>query len=428
MILLALLLAAAPGDARVATGTPSVTLAQLLEAADKNNVDRRMTLEVYERSRAEYRQAWTSLLPSLSVQATWTHNQYEAVLPAGTFGPMSPEVVIQKQDQLDLIARFDLPLIDTTRWMRSAAAGAASDAAAERVQLTSDQVKRGVASVWYQYGAALTSKESALRSLDLAEAQLKLTQIRFDSGAVPELDVMRSRAEVARNQQSVADVTRLIAIARRNLISLTGVDPGDGAVLPETNLTPPETLNSAESRVDQLPAVKAAIQDQRAAEKLALASKLALVPVVGAQFTERVSNSGGFTGESTSYLLGVNLGWRLDVPVFQGMSVAASNVELASLAVEKARLQALDQINTDWQTLTAALTKVTAAKSQVEAATRARAVAATRYEVGATTQIELIQADRDLFGAELQEISARSDLAAARVALALSSAGELVLP
>lgn len=420
MIGLVLLLAAQAEPAAAETASRSVTLAQLLEAADRQNVDRRITAEQHRRAKSELRQAWTSLLPSLTVQATWTHNQYESAIPAGALGNPEP-IIIQSQDQLDLAARIDLPLIDTTRWMRTSIADALEDSAEERVRMTSDQIKRAVASGWYTYAAALTLREAAERSLELAKAQLNLAEIRYRAGSVPELDVLRSRAELDRNQQSIADAVRVIAVARRNLVSLTGVDPGDSAPLPPPNLAPPIPLPELEAGIEKLPAVRAAEHELRAAQKAHTASKLALVPVVGAQFTERASNAGGFTGESAVYTLGVNLGWRIDVPMFSTMDIQASNAAIALLAVEKVKLMARDQINVDYQTVRAALTKIPAATSQVEAAQRARSVAAARYEVGSATQVELIQADRDLFAAEFQHIQARGDLAAARIALQLSA-------
>jgi outer membrane protein TolC len=413
---------------------PSKTLQDLLDAADKQNVDRRITRAQHDRADAEYRQAWTALLPGLTVSGGWTHNEVTAELPAGTFSrpdptdptdmtPLIPAepITIIAADQLDLAARIDLPIIDTNKWMRASAAGALQDSAAAREQLTADQVRRAVSTAWYGYAGALALKAAAERSVSVAEAQLKLQEIRFRAGAIPELDLFRARAEIERNRQTVADTVRLIAISRRNLTSLTGVDPGEAARLPEPDLRPAGSLQELAANIDQLPAVKAADSDLTAADRVALAAKLALVPIIGAQFTERVSNAAGFGGQAASYNLGLNLTWRLDVPIFMGMQVQSAQASVAALAAEKARLQALDQLNVDLETVRAATAKIGAVKSQVESAQKARAVASTRYQVGASTQIEVIQADRDLFAAEAQQIQAHSDLASARVSLAISA-------
>ena len=136
---------------------------------------------------------------------------------------------------------------------------------------------------------------------------------------------------------------------------------------------------------------------------------------------KRLSNATGFTGEIGAFTLGVNLAWRLDAPTVLAMDVQSINVATARVALERAQQAARDQVASDWHTLQAALVKVQAVGAQVEAAERARKVAATRYEVGASTQLEVIQADRDLFGAEAQQIQAQSELASARFALRVSA-------
>ncbi|MBI4818505.1 MAG: TolC family protein [Deltaproteobacteria bacterium] len=401
------------------SSAPSVTLAQLLTAASERNLDRRITVEQHRKSDLEVKQAWSALVPSLSVQAGWTHNQYESEIPPGKLSPDA--VTLVALDQLDLAARVDVPLIDTQRWMRAGAAEASREALAAREQLTMDQVRRAVTTGWYGYAAALALEASAQRSVVAAEAQLEFQEIRERAGAVTELELLRARAEVERNRQSVADAQRLVAVSRRSLTSLTGHDPGPAARLPKLDLSPAGRLEDLEMHVDALPAVRAAEADREGGEKLATAAKLALLPIVGAQFTERVSNSAGFSSHSASFTLGANLQWRLDGPALMGIDVQGSNLAILALVVERTRMAARDQINADWQALHAALTKVQAVKAQVEAVARAREVASKRYQLGAATQLDLIQAERDLFGAEVQQIQAQSDLASARAALQISA-------
>lgn len=402
--------------------TDAVELSQFLEAADQQNIDRRMTAEVHKRSVAEFRQAWTSLLPSLSASASWTHNQYEAAatLPNGMGG--STKLVIQPFDQFDGVLRFDLPLVDTTRWFRAMAADIAQDGASARELQTSDLVKRQIVASYYGFAAALALRESAAKSLAAAEAQAKVIEIRANAGAVTNLDLLRAKAEVQRNRQTQADALNLVAVSKRTLQTLSGLTPADNVKLPVANVAAEPALEELESRIGELPAVKAADLDRAAAQKISQASKLALVPTLGAQYTQRFTNATGFQGQSTLYNLGLNLNWRLDVPTFQAMAVQDSNATVASLAAEKARLQARDQVHSDWQALQAARIKIEAAEAQVQAAQKAAEVARDRYTAGSATQVEVIQSERDLFGAEVGQIQARTSLAQARASLHLSAA------
>lgn len=195
--------------------------------------------------------------------------------------------------------------------------------------------------------------------------------------------------------------------------------------LPEDDVTPATALADLETGLSTLPAVQAAEHDAQAAGRVATAARLAWLPSVSAQFTQRFTNATGFQGQSAVYNAGVNLAWRLDGPTFMGMGVQGANENSAVLNVERVKLQARDQLHSDWQRLNAALAKVDAARVQVEAAQRAAQVAKDRYAVGAATQVDVIQAERDVFGAEVSQIQARAELATARASVRLSAGQSL---
>ena len=391
-----------------------------LDAAERGNVERLISVEQRNRAAAEYRQAWTALLPSLSASAGWTHNQYNAEI---TTNPVTgTKAVIIPYDQFDANFRFEVPLIDTGRWFRMAAFDAAQEAAVLREQVIRDAVKRQVVASFYGYAASLAVRASAQESSSVAIEQLKLMEIRANVGTVTELDRLRAKAEAARTRQVTADTEALVATSRRTLRTLSGLEPPETLPLVEDDVTPEAALAELEARVDQLPAVQAAEKDVQASGKVATASRLAIVPIVSAQFTERLTNATSFTGQASSYNTGINLAWRLDVPTFMGMDVQAANEQSAILGAERARLQGRDQINADWQRLQAALIKIEAARAQVEAAQRATQVAKDRYAAGASTQVDVIQAERDVFSAEVSQIQARTELATARASLRISSA------
>jgi outer membrane protein TolC len=340
---------------------------------------------------------------------------------AAAFAENSPASVITPLNQVDGIFRFDLALIDTTRWMRVLAAGESEGGAAARALAMRDLVRKQVVASYFGLAATLALRESAQKQLAVAEAQLKLQEIRSAAGAVTELDLLRSRAEVQRNRQLIVDTNSMVATSRRTLRTLSGLEAPEVAELPKADLRPEPPFLELEQGLDALPSVKAADHDAQAAGHLATASKLTLIPVVGAQFTERVTNYSGFSGASTAWAAGVTASWRLDGPTLMGMGAASRTESTALLAAEKARQVARDQIHSDWQRFNAALQKIDAAEAQVQAATRAAQVSRDRYAVGAATQVDVIQAERDLLSAEVGQIQARTDLATARLSLRLSA-------
>lgn len=408
--------------ALVTTGAWAQGLKDFLDASEQQNVDRKISIEQRNVAAAQFTQAWTALLPSLTAQAAWQHNQYKAepALPNGMGGVTT--LVIQPYDQFSAAFRFELPLIDTTKWMRILSADSSEKAASAREEVMRDAVRKQVVAAYYNYAASLALLESAKKSANVADAQLKLTTIRNSAGTVTELDLLRSKAEVARTKQTVADVTTLVGTSRRTLRTLTGLEPPDQVAQPADDVRPEADLATLEARIEELPAVKAADFDREAAGRAATTSKLALVPIVTAQFTEQVSNVTGFTGQATAFNTGIGLVWRLDVPTFMGMRVQDGLERTSVLAGDRARLAARDQINSDWQRLNAALIKIEAAQAQVESAQRAAQVARDRYAVGAATQVDVIQAERDVFGAEVSQIQARAELATVRASLRISAA------
>jgi outer membrane protein TolC len=408
---LVVVLVASQAQAQVVAG-----LKEFLDAADQQNVDRRISLEQRERAVWEYRQAWTGLLPAFSASATYTRQD-----PV-TFqtGPTTV-ITLSAQDQWDGTVRFDLPIIDTTRWMRVLAAGASEAGAKEREQVMRDLVRKQVVASYFGLAATQALRESSLKSLAVAEAQLKLQEIRVSAGAVTELELLRARAEVQRNRQLIVDTDSLVATSRRTLRTLSGREPPALVSLPEADLRPEPAFAELEQGLDGLPSVKAADRDAEAAGKLATAAKLALVPVIGAQITERFTNASGLLGKAAVYTTGATATWRLDGPTLMGIGVQSHAESTALLAAEKARQVARDQIHSDWQRFNAALQKIDAAETQVQAASRAAQVSRDRYAVGAATQVDVIQAERDLFTAEVAQIQARTDLATARLSLRLSA-------
>jgi outer membrane protein TolC len=417
-----------------------------LDAAETENVDRRLAAEQKARARGEYDAAWTGLLPTLSASGGWTHNQFDAVfsqpvVDASTGLPRAcmsdancganqtcsatrmcqQRLTIVPKDQLDAVLRFEVPLINTSTWLRSMAANAAQRAAAERELSTRDQVRRGVVQAFYGYAGALNVRKAAAKSLAVAEEQARLTDIRFKAGALTELETLRAQAEVARNKQVVADAETLVVNSRQSLSTLSGLAPQLELELPADDERPEPAVDELVRGVERLPAVLAADHDATAAGHVATASRLALVPLVTAQFTERLTNATGFQGSASLYNLGLTFAWRLDVPTFMNMNVQSRLTQTARLGAEKVRLIARDTILADAQRFSAALVKIQAARAQVTAAQRAATVATDRYNAGAATQLDLISAERDLFGAEVNLIQARGELAQARLVLRLSA-------
>ncbi|MGQ0507269.1 MAG: TolC family protein [Myxococcaceae bacterium] len=401
----------------------ATTLKELLDQADKNNVDWQISQEQRRKAANEFGQAWSGLLPGVTVQGGWTNNEYPAVVNLPTGDPTNPVVklTITPKDQFDGVVRVDMPLIDVSRWFRTAALAALDHAAEHRMELMRDNVHRQVALTYYGLAASQAFRESAKRSLSVAQAQANLQEIRLKAGAATELEVLRSRAEVQRNKQILADTESAIANTHRSLRTLTGVTLADKASLPQDDLRLDGSLETLEDKSQNVPAVRAAESEALAAGRVATASGTQLIPSFTANFTERLTNATGFIGRANSYTAGVGFVWRLDGPTLFGIGAQSASAGVARLALERQKLASRDQVHQEFQRLRAAVEKVTAAQAQVQSAQRAAQVSRDRYAVGAATQLDVITAERDLFNAEVSQIQARTELATSHVSLRISA-------
>jgi len=402
------------------------SLQEFLASAERRNVDARQGAVATEAAQAQAAQGVGGLLPSLSASGGWTHNQYAAVinLPTGTSSgavPNTQEITIVPLNQLDANLRVELPLLDVSRWFRTAASFSSASAAVAREESTRDQVRRQVVTAYYAFAGARALLDSAKRSTTVAQAQVEQQAVRSRAGVGAELELLRARAEVERNLQVTADAEALLANARRTLESVSGLSPTGEPSLPGDDLHPEPEEASLEARVEELPSVRAAQEEAVAAGRNRMAALATFVPSLSAQFTQRMTNATGFQGEPFLWNAGINFNWRADVALAQGVRLASATEQSAALGTEKVRLQARDQIHSDWQRVTAARVKVRSTRAQVEAAQRAAALAKDRYAAGVATQLDVIQSDRDVLSAEVGEIQARFDLASARAQLHLSA-------
>jgi len=121
----------------------------------------------------------------------------------------------------------------------------------------------------------------------------------------------------------------------------------------------------------------------------------------------------------------LGLTWRLDVKSVGQIRARQAGAAFAHVQEEGARASARDTVHEAWQRVRTGIIRSQAARAQVAQSRIAADAARERYAAGTGTQLDLIQARRDLGSAEASRIQADADLSFARVLLRLS-AGEAV--
>jgi outer membrane protein TolC len=402
---------AAPDVPRDAAGPALRPLADFLAAARTHAVDNREARALAAQSGARHRRAIATLLPSLSASAGYTRNQLEiaASFPDGAGG--TAQAVITAQDQLEATLGVEATLFDYGALRALGGTAASVDAADADVEASESRTDRAVIEAFCD--ASRQAESASARNAAVVAA-------RRDAGLASELDVARAEAAVARAAQARSEAELAARRAARLLRTLSGLAvTGEAPTLTDAlEGVPP--LAQLVAGVERLPAVRAAHAQRRSAEANAGAAWGALLPRVTASFRERITNAPGF-GPSALWSAGLAASWRLDAGDVAALREGAAAAEVARIRADRADELARDAIEDAWQVVQARLAQARAARSERDTAARAAEVARTRYAAGTATALEVVEAERDAFAADVARVRADTELAYARAALRLAA-------
>jgi outer membrane protein TolC len=391
-------------------------LPEFFAAAHRASTDARQAALTTVQREADEMIAASSLLPSLAVNGSYTFNQFESAINMGGQGTL----VIQPHNGLSGSAQLSIPLLDLAAWYRKRAADRAVDTSRLSEKNTDLELDRQVARYYFQLIGAEALWRSFRASLAAAEENRSITIAKREEGVATDLDVARATVDVEGIGRSLAEQQLSIALARRALTTLTGIVPSAEVPDLEDDLRAEAALDAWESRIGELPSIKGAAATTEAAHAQATAARLALLPTVTATATEQATNTPGMVGHKQYFTGMVTASWRLDVAALARRKGQSASEQAARVQAEAAANRARDAVHESWQRVASGITASRSARSQAEAARMAAEKARERYAAGAGTQLELVQAQRDLSSMEAARIQSDANLALDRILLRLA--------
>ncbi|OBU84513.1 efflux transporter outer membrane subunit [Chromobacterium subtsugae] len=390
-------------------------LNQLIEEAVKSNLDLQAAAARVEQAAAQAGIARAALLPSLGANAGYQSGRTSAL----TTSPGTP--LVNDVRAANLTAAWELDLWGKLRRSNEAArAGYIAsryDRDAAQLALTAQ-----VAQTYFQLRALDAQLDIAKRTLQSREESLKLQTKRFHGGLISELDQRQAEAEAAAARASVPQIARSLEQTETALGVLLGHSPKQ---LASGDLTRGKDINSLASPPDvpaDLPAsllerrpdVASSEQQLIAANARIGVAKAAYFPSInltGALGSQSLSLDGLFTGPARTWGFAANLA----APIFNfgatGYGVdAASAGQKQALAqyqksVQSAFKDALDSLAAN----SAARDIVQAQTTQLAALNRTLKLAGLRYDNGYSSYLDVLDAQRNSFQAELNLVSAKLD-------------------
>ncbi len=394
-------------------------LQSLIRESLANNLDVRIAAARVDQARAALGSTRLQQLPQIGVTADATRQRtsvYE--LPAGT-PPVNNVVAVEGS----LSYEIDF-------WGKYRRATEAARAQLLQSDYAKQDVMAGlVSSVATAYFTLQTLDEQLAitrRTVGTRQKFVDLTQAQHDRGTVSELDVATAQAQLAIAKANLPDLLRQIGQTENQLSVLLGHNPdrilrGDDPTAaagpppvgpPPVGRPPVPAAGLPSALLERRPDLREAEQNLVAANAQVGVAKANLFPSI------TLTAAGGSVSSALSSLFsGPARAWSVGGELMQPLLNSQRNLyqlDLADAQKRQALLQYQKSVQTAFQEVSDALVArqqdadvQTAQEAQVDAQRRANTIALARYRVGYASYFNVIDADRDLFTAELSLSAAR---------------------
>ena len=410
-------------------------LDRLMEEALAGSQDLKLAAARVLEAEANLRSTGAALLPEVDATATASRNrrslQTSPLLPAGTpthynnFG-----AGLQASYEVDLWGRI-----------RASTDSARADLLATRYagEVVRQTLTQNVAQAWFNLNALGLRERLTRETLANRVDAARLTERRFEVGTVSEFEVRQAQAEAAALESQLAQIDQQARLQENALGVLLGRSPRALVQLRiqaedlKALAPPPEIPAGLPSELLQrrpdLRQAEASLASTQASIREARAALFPSLTLTGNLGSASASLSDLFSGPSMAWGLGANLAQSLfnggrteaaiqarsarqDQALKTLMGEAAYNQALAAYesTARQAFREVLDALVAHRQTR-----EIWAAEGKrVEALARATQLAESRFNAGAASQLDVLDAQRNLYQAQQNAIDAsRARLSAA---------------
>jgi multidrug efflux system outer membrane protein len=388
-------------------------LQSLIRAGLANNLDVRIAAARIDQARAALGSTRLQQLPQVSATAGATRQRtslYE--LPPG-IPALSDSFLIEGS------LSYEIDFWGKYRRATEAARAQLLQSAYAKQDVMAGLVA-GVATAYFTLQTLDEQLAITHRTVDTRQKFVDLTQAQHDRGTVSELDVATAQAQLAIAKANLPDLKRQIGQIEDQLSVLLGSNPDQvsrsagAASAAGTGHAPPPipAAGIPSSLLERRPDLREAEQNLVAANAQVGVAKANLFPSISL-----TAAGGGISTALSSLFSGPARTWSVGGNVLQPLLNPQRNLyqlDLADAQKRQALLQYQKSVQTAFQEVSDALIAreqdadlEAAEEAQVDAQRRANTIALARYRVGYASYFNVIDADRDLFTAELTLSAAR---------------------
>ncbi len=285
-----------------------LTLPEALDLAARNNETAAIAAARVERARALRREAYATLLPSLTATGTYTRRSREVTRLIN-----GENVVVQAENALTGVGTLDLNLFDAKAFPVAKSFSRRSEAQ----ENDSSELKRNLAfDVAQNFFAVLSAERlrgAAERRIEVADATVANARTKLEAGLASQNELTRSELELASARLARTQAQNAVRTTRLALGFLIGAEVEVDRPLEEP---PPQPAPGGSA--DEAARAVSARQDLRALELRAESARLLaqepwlrLVPTIGLRGTYRGTNEPGLNGKERDWNVAATLTWVL---------------------------------------------------------------------------------------------------------------------
>lgn len=310
-------------------------------------------------------------------------------------------------------------LIAPEAWFGYAAASAATDSALLAARKAEQDVVVRVAESYFNVLRANSGLAAAKATESAVKRQLEQTQQRFKVGLIAITDVHEAQAQYDSATVDLITAETQLDIAYESLAVLTGerydrITPLKEQI-PLTGPMPADRALWEQKALGQNLDVLIAQKDQTSAQRNHKSKVSGHLPTVSLQGSYTVSENESSTNLTGAEVKATYVGVNVSMPLFAGGATWAGQKQAyyqrqaAEKGLEAAQRGASLNVRQLYRTLQADVARVKARKQAMTSAQSAMEATQTGYEVGTRNIVEVLSAQRFVFGAQFNYAAARYD-------------------
>jgi outer membrane protein TolC len=407
-----------------------LALAEAIQRGMQYNLGAVGMVQAVLQARGQARAARSALLPNLSADVNDTEETFNLRTIGFNFSVpgFSLPAVLGPFNVMDIRVRLSQKIADFTSLNNYRSAQEVMRAGQLSAADAQDLVVLAVAGAYLQVLAAKARLESAQAQLVTSKALFERTKQQLTFGRAARIDVNRSQVEVLLDQQRLATLQNDLAKQKINLARLTGLPPNADFELSNDIPFAPAPSLSLEDAIQQALAqradLKAAESQVRAAERALAAARAERYPSASA------SADYGAIGGPSQLRPTYTVSATLNVPIWNGGRTGA-DIQQAQAALAQRRAELEDtrgqiegEVRNAYLDLEAASNQVKVAQQNIDLMGETLHQTRQRFEAGVSENIEVVQSQESVAGANLDYIDSvfAHNLAKLSLARALGNA------